>query len=493
MTRSISRRTLLQAAASAAAPALLAQSRKRNLVFILTDDHRYDFIGALGHPWLKGHTPNMDRLLTGGVHFRNGFVTSSLCSPSRASILTGQYMHAHGVLDNFSPLNPKLPTFPALLQSSGYRTGFIGKWHMGGDSDEVRPGFHHWVSFRGQGEYEDPQMNFNGTRRKVPGNMTEILTRESTRFIRDNAASPFMLYLSHKAVHYPFHPAKRHENLFEGKPVPKPTSMLYKKEFYEHLPQWVERRRYSRHGVDGLFGHTATFDDAYRGYCQSLVSVDDSVGEVLNALEEKRLLNDTLIIYMGDNGYLWGEHGLVDKRSMHEPSMRVPMVAHCPDLFAAGGKVDGMALNLDIGPTMLEAAGVRVPDSMHGRSLLPLASGKAANWRKDFVYEYEWEQDYPYTPTITGLRTEQYSFMQYQGIWDISELYDIQKDPGQMNNLLRDVKVSHERGRLSMNVPAGDRKQLVDSLQTRLQQILALTGGDPRRSGKGSEGDRYAL
>ncbi|MGH9661594.1 MAG: sulfatase-like hydrolase/transferase, partial [Bryobacteraceae bacterium] len=152
----MTRRHLL--AGGAAAPALLAQSRRRNLVFILTDDHRHDFIGALGHPWLAGHTPHLDRLLAGGVHFRNAFVTSSLCSPSRASILTGLYMHAHGVADNFTPLPPRLPTFPQLLREGGYRTAFIGKWHMGGASDEPRPGFDHWVSFRGQGEYRNPEI-----------------------------------------------------------------------------------------------------------------------------------------------------------------------------------------------------------------------------------------------------------------------------------------------------------------------------------------------
>jgi len=488
----VTRRSFLQAAASAAAPALLSQSRQRNLVFILTDDQRHDFIGALGHPWLAGHTPNMDRLIRNGVHFRNGFVTSSLCSPSRASILTGQYMHAHEVMDNFTPLSAKLPSFPSLLRQNGYRTAFIGKWHMGGDSDEVRPGFDHWVSFRGQGDYIDPMINRNGVRSKTTGYMTDILTEESTRFIADNSARPFMLYLSHKAVHYPFQPPKRHASLFEGKAVPKPASMPYKKEFYEHLPEWVERRRYSRHGVDGLFGHATNFDDAYRGYCQSLISVDESVGAVLNALEGKQLLNDTLVIYMGDNGYMWGEHGLVDKRAMYEPSIRVPLLAHCPALTGPRA-VDAMALNLDIAPTMLEAAGLPIPTSMHGRSLLPLMQGGSPAWRKDFIYEYEWEQDYPYTPTITGLRTERYSFMQHMGVWDISELYDLDKDPDQMNNLLRDVRINYQRGRLSMNVPDADRKQLVDSLQARLHQILSESGGDPRRSGKGSEGDRYAL
>ena len=198
-------------AAATAAPALLSQTNKLNLVFILVDDHRFNMMSALGHPWLK--TPHLDRLMRAGVRFRNAFVTTSLCSPSRASILTGQYMHAHKVRDNFTPLNPAIPTFPRELQKAGYRTGFIGKWHMGGGSDEALPGFDDWISFRGQGDFFDPLINFNGDRRRVKGYVTDILTEEAGRFIRDNATRPFFLYLSHKAVHHDFQPAPRHRDL----------------------------------------------------------------------------------------------------------------------------------------------------------------------------------------------------------------------------------------------------------------------------------------
>ena len=492
----MTRRNFLGTASGAAtAPALLGQAgKKRNLVFILVDDHRFDFIGALGHPWLKGHTPNLDKMLARGVHFRNGFVTSSLCSPSRASILTGQYMHAHRVFDNFSPLDQKLATFPRLLQQQGYKTGFLGKWHMGGDSDAPQPGFDQWISFRGQGEYYNPTINRNGVSEKINGYMGDVLTGEARRFIRDNASRPFCLYLSHKAVHYPFQPPKQHANLWAGLAAPKPASMPYKEEFYQQLPEWVKRRRYSRHGVDGLFGHTANFDDAYRGYCQCLKSIDDSVGEVMSELEERGLANDTLVVYMGDNGYMWGEHGLVDKRAMYEPSIRVPFIAQCPDLTGPR-TVEAMALNLDIAPTFLEAAGLAAPPAIHGRSLLPLLRGATpADWRREFIYEYEWEQDYPNTPTITGLRTDRHSLMLTQGMWDISELYDLEKDPDQMKNLVADVRVlSHQRGRMSSNIPDAERRQLVDGLQARLARLLADTGGDPRRAGKWEESFRFAL
>jgi N-acetylglucosamine-6-sulfatase len=475
---------------AAAVAGVNAQGKRRNIVFILSDDHRYDMMSFMGHPWLK--TPNLDRLRADGALFRNSFVTTSLCSPSRASILTGQYMHAHGVKDNFTPLPPSLATFPQLLQKQGYRTGFLGKWHMGGDSDEPRPGFDHWVAFRGQGEYIDPTFNFNGTRRKTPGYVTDLLTDEARSFIKANATRPFMLYLSHKAVHAPFQPAERHKNIYANDPIPWPKSMLYKEEYYEQLPEWVKRRRYSRHGVDGAMGQTATVDEYYRGYCRCLQAIDESVGKVMDELKSQGLLDDTLIVYMGDNGYLWGEHGLVDKRSMHEPSLRVPILAHCPSMFPAGTTVEKMALNLDIAPTFLDVAGIAPPQSMQGRSLLPLLQGKTAGWRTDFLYEYEWEQDYPYTPTITGLRTETHSLMQSWGVWDMNELYDLRNDPDQMSNLLSSIKIRH-RGRIGTLIQDKELAKMVEGMQDRMAEILKTTGGDPRYSGKGSEGDKFAM
>ncbi len=490
----ISRKAFLAAIAGAAgAPALHARPARRNLIFILVDDHRWDMTSAMGHPWLR--TPNIDRLAKQGVDFQNAFATTSLCSPSRASILTSQYMHAHGVRDNFTPLDPAIPTFPRELQKAGYTTGFIGKWHMGGASDERRPGFGHWISFRGQGEFFNPMMNFNGDRRRVTGYVSDILTEEAIRFVREQnrVGNPFLLYLSHKAVHHDFQPAVRHQSLYANAEVPYPRSMAYREEFYEQWPEWVKRRRYSRHGVDGLLGQTATFDEFYKDYCRCLASVDEGVGKLLNELEERGMLDDTLLVYMGDNGYLWGEHGLVDKRAMYEPSIRIPLYAHCPAMFGGGEQRPQLALNLDIGPTFLEAAGLEPPNSFHGRSLLPLLRKQTVeDWRTGFVYEYEWERDYPYTPAITGLRTGQHSFMRYYGIWDIDELYDIQQDPEQMHNLLKDARIRLERGRLDNRIPPGDLADTVAALKKQMAQILAATGGDPRLAGLAGEGDKLA-
>lgn len=464
----------MSAAAGAFAPAVRSQAPKRNIIFILSDDHRWNFMGCAGHPWLK--TPGMDRMARGGVLFQNAFVTTSLCSPSRASILTGRYAHAHGVMDNVTPLAPGLATFPQVLQKNGYRTGFIGKWHMGGAGDDPQPGFGHWASFRGQGEYFDPLINFNGQRRKTSGYVSDILTDEALRFIGQNASRPFFLYLSHKNVHSPNIPAERHKALYENEPIPYPKSMADTEENYRGKPDWVRRQRKATHGVDGMFNNVIAFDPFYRQYCRTVASLDESIWRVLNELEEKRLLNDTLVLYMSDNGFLMGDHGLIDKRCMYEPSIRIPMLAHCPDLFAGNGRPAGMALNIDIAPTFLDVAGATPPAGLHGRSLLPLLRGEK-EWRTEFVYEYFWERNYPHTPTVLGLRTDRYSYMNYHGVWDLDELYDVRKDPEQMNNLMAGVRVTTEDGQLFNQIKDPDLKRLVGDLRNRLWKILAETGG----------------
>ena len=475
----MNRRRFLQAAAgAAAAPALLtAQGKRRNLVFLLSDDHRFDMLSAMGHPWLE--TPNLDRMIANGVHLRNAFVTTSLCSPSRASILSGQYVHAHRVMDNSTPLTQDLLTFPQVLQQNGYKTAFIGKWHMGGESDDPRPGFDHWISFRGQGTYFDPTLNFNGDRRQVTGYNPEILTEEAKKWLCANQEGPFLLYLSHKSVHDNFAPPPRYKGIYSDKPIPYPESYANTYQNYIGKPEWVYEQRWSWHGVDGLYNQRYEFPDFYRDYCECVRGLDDSIGELMNSLEELGLANDTLVIYMGDNGFQHGEHGLIDKRTMYEPSIRVPMIAHCPDLFEKGGTVDRMCLNLDIHPTLLEAAGAPIPETVQGRSFLPLLRREEVPWRTEFVYEYFWERAYPQTPTVIGLRTDQYSYMRYHGIWAVDELYDVQKDPHQMNNLIGDVKTQNEGGPLINRFRERNHPyyELLTDYEGRIRQIVESTGG----------------
>ncbi|RJP32956.1 MAG: DUF4976 domain-containing protein [Candidatus Omnitrophota bacterium] len=417
-------------------PAANAADKRRNIIFILIDDMRFDSMSCMGHPFLQ--TPNLDRMVNGGILFNHGYVTTSLCSPSRASILSGQYAHTHGVMDNSTLLPAGTPIFPIELQKNGYETAFIGKWHMGGSSDQPRPGFDHWISFRGQGVYNDPTYNINGQSVRRQGYMTDMLTDYAIDFIQKDHEKPFFLYLSHKAVHADFYPAERHKTAYSDVKIEHPASMANTPENYEGKPSWVKRQRHSWHGVDYMYHDLTYFDKFILDYNRTMLAVDDSIGQVLDTLEKKGLLDSTLILFMGDNGFLHGEHGLIDKRCMYEESIRVPMLAHCPELIRPGSRTDRIALNIDICPTILDAAGIRIPDTVQGASFLPILQGENADWREGMLYEYFWERAFPQTPTVFGVRTEQYKYMHYHGIFDLDELYDLEKDPKEMHNLIDD-------------------------------------------------------
>lgn len=422
----------------------------RSIVFILTDDQRFDALGALRPEWYR--TPNMDRLASGGAMMANAFVTTSLCSPSRASILTGLYAHRHGVLDNRTELEPQTPTFPALLQNAGYRTALIGKWHMGGASDAPRPGFDRWVSFAGQGVYFNPRLNVDGEQVRRNGYITDLLTGYAVDFIEEAADEPFLLYLSHKSVHHPFEPAPRHRGEYAGRNYPKPATMNPAES--ADNPQWVREQRNSWHGVDGMY-NGKDYETFVRDYAETLLAVDDSVGRVLDALEAEGLLDSTLVVLTSDNGFQFGEHGLVDKRTMYETSIRVPMLVHAPNAIASGQRRDELVLNIDVAPTLLDWAGLEPPDSMQGRSFLPLVDGRtasgdfdAASFRSDFVYEYFWEADFPQTPTTFGLRTPTHKLIRHRGVWGVDELYDLENDPHERNNLLAPFELGTRGGAL---------------------------------------------
>ncbi len=473
----VNRRSFLKAAGAAAASPLImgAKSKKRNIIFVLIDDLRHDAMGFAGHPVIE--TPHIDRMVGNGIHFKNAFVTTSLCSPSRASILTGLYAHKHQILDNSTLLPEGTVTFPVLLNQKGYKTGFIGKWHMGGSSDEPRPGFDRWVSFRGQGVYYNPTFNIDGERVKREGYVTDLITDYSVDFIKKNKDKPFFLYMSHKAVHAAFIPTERHKGKYRNITVPKPASFADTEENYQGKPDWVRRQRTSWHGVDGMYNKTTDFDQFYRDYCETVLGVDDSIGRLMETLEKEGLAEDTLVIFMGDNGFLFGEHGLIDKRCMYEPSIRVPMIAHCPALTGGRSVEEGMALNIDIAPTLLEAAGVDIPVTMQGRSFLPLIQRKNVDWRTEFLYEYFWERAFPQTPSVLGLRTDQHSYMRFQGVWDLYELYDIQKDPDQMNNLLGNVRLTTQAGDILRQIKDPGLREMVNDFQKRMFGIIRETGG----------------
>jgi arylsulfatase A-like enzyme len=446
--------------ASAEKEAAASSARPLNVVFILSDDHRYDYMGFMGRvPWLE--TPHMDRMAREGAHIRNAFVTTSLSSPSRASILTGMYSHAHRVVDNSAPLPPGLTFFPEYLRQAGYRTAFFGKWHMGNDSGAPQPGFHHWEGFRGQGEYYNPRINTNGEWVAYQDStyVTDLLTEHAIDFMekQQSDGKPFFVYLSHKGVHDNFAAAPRHRGSYRDKEIVLPPSFhtpeyglkelpsidphtgkaAAGKEYYGEnmLPNWVKNQRESWHGVDYSY-HGRPWDVQVRNYCETLRSVDESIGAVLNYLKEAGLEKNTLVIYMGDNGFAWGEHGLIDKRQFYEESVRVPMLVYAPGVCEGGRVIENLVQNVDIAPTILDYLGVDKAPQIVGYSFLPLLKGEEVEWRDRIFYEYYWEHEFPQTPTMHGVRTDRYKYIRYHGVWDTNELYDLQDDPAETRNLI---------------------------------------------------------
>ncbi len=442
------------------------KEKPRNVIFILTDDHRHDFMGFTQKvSWLE--TPNMDKMAQEGAHFTNAFVTTSLCSPSRASILTGLYSHTHKIVDNVASDPGNLTYFPEYLQKTGYQTAFLGKWHMGDEGDDPKKGFNHWESFKGQGVYYNPELNINGKHFQYSDStyITDLLTEHAIDWLdKTDKEKPFFLYLSHKAAHAEFMPAKRHKGKYKGKKIDLPITFEQTKNGeYQKLkwPEWVKQQRISWHGVDYMYHENKGFDEMIEAYCETLLAVDESIGELMNYLKENGLYENTLVIYMGDNGFSWGEHGLIDKRHFYEESAKVPLLMQCPTLFDGGKVIDKMVQNVDIAPTILELAGIEKPKQMVGYSVLPILKNENIAWRDKIFYEYYWEYDFPMTPTVFGVRTEKYKYIKYMGIWDRNELYDIQNDPNEMYNLIEDA----------------DKQEIVQNLANQLFDWLENTDG----------------
>lgn len=428
-------------------------SDRPNIVFVLVDDLRYDAMGVM-RPELQ--TPHIDRLAREGARFSNAFVTTSLCSPSRATILTGLSMRNHGIIDNNAASEDAFTYFPSLMQRAGYRTGFFGKWHFGASHDHPRPGFHRWVSFRGQGSYwpttymsqadidagKRHTLNVDGTRTPQQGYITDELTDYAIDWLNEDAdsASPFFLYLSHKAVHSMALPAARHADQYADIDFPIPPSAEPTPENEAGKPLWVRNQRNSWHGVEFLYHTGQPINEYMREYYRTLSAVDDSVGRVLAWLEERGAIDNTIVMFSSDNGFMEGEHGLIDKRNAYEESMRIPLLMYAPGRIAAGTVVESNVTSLDFAPTMLDCAGIAPPDTFEGRSILPLATRAmdADAWNEDVIYEYYWEWNFPQTPSTFAIRTKDFKYVQYQGVWDIEELYDVRNDPREMHNLIDD-------------------------------------------------------
>jgi N-acetylglucosamine-6-sulfatase len=418
-----------------------------NIVLIITDDQRWDYLGLAGHPVLR--TPHIDRIGKEGAWMRNFFAATPLCSPSRASFLTGLYPHSHGVINNdklgLDVISHRLLTWPRQLREAGYETAFIGKWHMGLD-DSRRPGFDYWVSFKGQGAYIDGVVNEDGKRRQLTGYMTDYLNDQAVEFIGRARHQPFALILSHKAVHYPFLPARRHDSQYEDyafQPPKVPQNELSGKPLLTRsLPtfRWYELDGIAPEPGESRRGRSREPASIVRDQLRSLASVDEGVGKLLDALEELGQLDSTVIVYTSDNGFLMGEHDRFnDKRWAYDPSIRVPLLVRYPPLISPGSIRQQLVLNIDLAPTLMELAGVTPLETMHGESMVPLFGNAGAPWRKEFLAEYFLEKVSPRVPSWQCVRSERWKYIRYSDESDaFDELYDLQADPEELANLATD-------------------------------------------------------
>ncbi len=416
---------LLGTAVTLGMQSCLGAGSKPNFVFFLTDDQRWDGMSCAGNEILK--TPNMDRIAREGIRFENMFVTTSLCGPSRASFLTGKYVHNHGVRVNGGELSLDQKTFPEWLKEAGYETAFIGKWHNR-DLGKGR-GFDYTFGFQGQGRYYDPIISENfGPPQEYKGYVTDILADHAISFLEREHDKPFCLLLWFKAPHRSWLPAKRFESMYQDIKTPEPPTF---NDTYEGRPDAVKNADMKI----GDFDDVPDLDTFLKNYYRTLLGVDENVGRILDTLDKLGYTNNTAVIYSGDNGFFLGEHHFFDKRLMYEPSIRVPLLVRYPKMIRPGTTNQELVLNVDVAPTILDLAGVQVSPDVNGKSLEPLLKGQSVPWRKDFLYEY---YEYPAVHMVRknrGIRTKHWKYIHYFEKPEEFELYDIKNDPYEVNNL----------------------------------------------------------
>jgi arylsulfatase A-like enzyme len=433
--------------------------KRPNFIVILIDDLRYDEFGAGGHPYMK--TPHTDRIAAEGALFERAFHTTPICSPNRASIVTGQYASRHGIIDNVArdAMSHRLPNYHLQLQALGYETAHIGKWHMGNDG-KPRPGYDTWVAYDGHGRLNDPKLNENGTYVQHQGYVTDIMNRMAVEFLERKRSKPFSLFFAHKAVHPDaaqaadgtltiggdggYKPAPRHADLYKGCVFPKTPNMLSPAEVVKQKPAWADafelkKSDRSRAILDSLH---AGQQEEIRLRAAMMASVDEGVGMIFAALERSGQLDDTLILFLGDNGYFFGEHGLgPERRFAYEAGIRSPFVMRYPRAIRAGTRIDDLVICQDIAPTLIRFAGGKPGPQVQGRALQDLFGRKKKPWRKSFLVEYWAEQAMPWLVGMTykAVRTDRYKLIHWVNrgkAGELDELYDLDKDPWELKNLI---------------------------------------------------------
>lgn len=425
------------AVALVSAKSVHAQERKPNFVFIYADDHRWDAMSVVQReqgerarfPWVR--TPNMDRLAANGVRFRNAFVTLSLCAPSRAAFLTGRYNHVNGITNNSTPFPADAVTYATLLRAAGYRTAYIGKWHMGNQKG-ARPGFDYSASFVGQGKYNDCPFEIDGVPTPTKGWVDHVSADFAIDWMKKNRDRPFAVAIGLKSPHGPR----------GGKNLPEALQNVYAGEKSRTTPNCgVPAIFHSPDPKTGKFAQGLADNAEHLDYLRHINGVDDVLGRILDALADLGIADDTVVIYSSDNGYFLGEHCSGDKRALYEESIRIPMLVSYPRHFPKGTTVDEMVLNIDLAPTFLDLAGVAIPNDMQGASWKDLAAGKmAAKGRSSFLAEYY--KELGGVPTCYGLRTKTHALIKYPDHPEWTEVFDLQVDPYEVKNLVSDAALT---------------------------------------------------
>ncbi|MGI8605200.1 MAG: sulfatase family protein [Verrucomicrobiales bacterium] len=450
--------------------ALNAQAARPNILFIMSDDHAAHAVGAYGSK--VNETPHMDRLAAEGVLFENCFVTNSICTPSRATLLTGKYSHRNGV-PVFNRFDGSQPTGAKMLQAAGYHTGMIGKWHLGSDPT----GFDTWEILPGQGAYNDPVFyTVTGEKTYRGRYVSHVITELSIDFLTQRPKDqPFFLMCHHKAPHRDWEPEEKYRAQFAGKAIPEPATL--RDDYATRTDALRENRQTVRNDftrndlklappsdlkpgtpayrewlqgkpeeaiveTDGeqktLRGEDLSkwkYQRYMRDYLACVQSVDDSIGQLLDYLKAHQLEQNTLVIYTADNGFFLGDHGMYDKRFMYEHSLRIPLLARWPAAARTRHRAKELVINTDFAPTFLEVAGLPVPAEMQGRSLLPLLIGDhPPDWRSSFYYRYYHDPGHHHTARHAGVRTQTHKLIHF---WkkDQWELFDLVSDPDELKNL----------------------------------------------------------
>ena len=423
------------------------KGKRPNIIVILVDDMRWDEFGAAGHTYIK--TPNIDRIAKEGACFVNAFATTPLCSPSRASFLTGQYAHTNGIIDNTArnQQSHQLNTFPKQLHDNGYATAFLGKWHMGND-DTKRPGFDYWVSMKGQGEAIDPALNINGQQQIVKGYVTDILIDLSLQFINQKRDQPFLLYLAHKALHPNI--MQRDDgkvvNVGEGGFIPAARHLgMYKNAVFNRRPNYnippLDKPALARRidGLPPLSPETSTEEKTIRDRSEMLMAVDEGLGAILKALENKGELDNTIVVFTSDHGYWYGEHCLdAERRLAYEEAIRIPMLVRYPPTIKAGTRPEQLVMSIDLSSTLLEMAGITPGNQLQGKSWMPIFKGTARDWRNSFLVEYYSDSVFPRIANMgyKAVRNQRYKYIHYTELKGMNELYDLASDPYELHNII---------------------------------------------------------